>query len=151
MKLGLAAVLFVPLALGGCDRSPFGSGAALVGAWQSDEVPYGSADAYQEHWTFFDDGTFIRANSTTTHLQVLFAEQGRWRVSGDELSRSIRARFIRDPVDPDAAPELVPITPEVERARFELRDGFLFITHPCPPGVLCTAPLPLRHVEGGAG
>lgn len=154
MRLRLAAaMLLAPLALGGCDRSPFGSGAALLGAWQSEEMlvfgpsPFGG---YQEHWTFSDDGTFIRSNSTPDR-RVLFAEQGTWRVSGDELRRTITARFERDPADADGAPDLVPITPEVERDRYELRGGLLLITPPCPPGVLCIAPRPLHHLEGGAG
>jgi hypothetical protein len=157
MRLRLAAaVLLVPLALGGCDRNPIGAGAPLLGGWESDEVPFvgtapnGSTDLlYKEFWAFNDDGASSRTtwliDAPTRHTWVLLAEDGSWTATDDELRRTVRYAFYADqPAHAHEAPTAVPVAPPVQRYGYDRQGSTLRIIPPCPQGASCTAPLPLH-------
>ncbi|HVG44841.1 MAG TPA: hypothetical protein VM890_08925 [Longimicrobium sp.] len=153
-----AAVLLAPLALGACDRNPIGTGARLVGEWESDGIPLletlpnGSTNAiYRESWSFRDDGAYAHSNvlidGTTGRRWVVAAEAGSWRTTDDELSRVIReVLHVDDPAGvPPEVPVMDPVDPQLVRAGYELEGPTLTIYPPCPPNASCIAPLPLHR------
>jgi hypothetical protein len=157
MRLRLfAAVLLAPLIVGGCDRNPIGSGAPLVGEWQSDALqflgtaPNGSTNLLRrERWSFQSDGTYSRfdlvTDAATGHTWVLTAQKGSWRAGDTELRLIVRETFY-EPADIPEVPVLTPVDPYVVRAHYELNGPTLMIEPICPPNALCVPPVPLHRM-----
>lgn len=160
MRLHLfAALLLAPLALGGCDDNPIGSGgAALVGAWSSGPIhfpgmaPNGSTNvSYQEDRRYESDGTVYHSESiideTTGVHWVIHARTGTWQASDRVLREVTRAYYVADLTQPPREPVLAPIVePQLSRVNYEVQGTTLVITATCPPNANCIKTLPLHRV-----
>jgi hypothetical protein len=154
-----AALLLAPLALGGCNDNPIGSGGStLVGSWATEEIqlnttaPNGSTNVrYQEERTYEFDGTFHHTDAiidaTTGRRWVVHARTGTWRASKEVLRELTRAFYVFDPTQPSENPVLTPIVdPQVSQLSYELEGTTLLLTVACPPNANCIAAHPLHRV-----